>query len=442
MKKRVVSLLLALPLTLCALPALADAGQRAEILTYQDIQVVVNGESVPVQDMEPFILNGRVYIPADLAPNARWDEAANTVYFEEMAQIAVPAGEDATRAVSFRCKRSGLIKADGSLWTWGENYLGNGEEGGSGTPVHIMGDVASISMGNGTSLAIRKDGSLWAWGDNQEYTVGNGQDRGKQLTPVKILEDVVRASAGYETAAAVTADGGLYLWGSNRDGNLAADMLKGGPAKYMTPTRVMEGVADVSCNAYDRDAYVLALKQDGTVWSWGFNSYGQLGDGQTDLQAQLYVLDGGNYGRPRYDWQPRQILEGVIAIDAGSAFAAALKADGTLWTWGRDEKGCLGNGGITNAVGIYNKPCQSIPMQILDGVTAVRLGAYHGLALKTDGTLWAWGDRYGNVPVQLPIEGVVAFGAGFNSSIAVKADGTVWAWAVWNDPAQIPDITR
>ncbi|MBQ6508451.1 MAG: S-layer homology domain-containing protein, partial [Flexilinea sp.] len=192
---------------------------------------------------------------------------------EQTIEAADPQEEMAalmSRKFSAYYKRFGLVKSDGSLWTWGEKYLGNGERGGSNEPVHIMDDVDAVYMGQEASLAIKTDGTLWAWGNNYGRTIGNGQDGGEQLTPVKILDNVVTASMGSYTAAAVTGDGGLYIWGHNSDGNLADTIPSlGGIGQYLTPTRIMEGVADVSCNNANYGAFTMVLKQDGTLWTFG-----------------------------------------------------------------------------------------------------------------------------------------------------------------------------
>lgn len=183
--------------------------------------------------------------------------------------------------------------------------------------------------------------------------------------------------------------------------------------------------------------HTLDLKQDGTVWAWGNNDYGQLGDGTT--------LD-------RYTPVQVQGLDSVVAISAGSGFSLALKSDGTVWAWGGNWNGQLGDSSVAY---------RYIPVQVttLSSVVAIASGHYHNLAVKSDGTVWAWGwnihgvlgDGRWNIhdavvgdgnmndsssPVQVQgLGSVVDVAAGFLHSLALKSDGTVWAWGN-NDSGQ------
>ncbi|MFC5471295.1 immunoglobulin-like domain-containing protein, partial [Cohnella suwonensis] len=168
----------------------------------------------------------------------------------------------------------------------------------------------------------------------------------------------------------------------------------------------------------------MALKSDGTLWAWGDNDYGQLGDGTTTRR-----------------YTPVQVLSGVQAIAAGARHSLALKSDGTLWAWGDNSVGDLGDGTTID---------RHTPVQVLSGVQAVASRGFHSLALKSDGTLWAWGDNaYGQLgdgttinsstPVQV-LSDVQAIAAGFNHSLAVKSNGTLWAWGD-NDWGQLGDGT-
>jgi len=174
----------------------------------------------------------------------------------------------------------------------------------------------------------------------------------------------------------------------------------------------------------------LALKSDGTVWAWGRNDVGQLGDGTT---AERHT--------------PVQVhtLNGVTAIAAGQAHNLALKSDGTVWAWGGNDAGQLGDGTTTTP--------RPSPVQVhnLNGVTCVAAGDNHSLARKSDGTVWAWGGNgdgqlgdgnptsFRPSPVQVHnLSGVTAVAGGAEYSLALKSDGTVWAWGA-DDLGQLGD---
>jgi alpha-tubulin suppressor-like RCC1 family protein len=237
------------------------------------------------------------------------------------------------------------------------------------------------------------------------------------------------AAIGDHMGVGLRIDGTVWTWGtSNNPGGPQKWQLgrSGGPA----PAQVTDiaGVTQVATG----NAFVLALRSDGSVWSWGVNNLGQLGIG---LQS-----DNDSAFRDR----PVQVLnlDSVVAISAGGYHAVALKADGTVWTWGDGYWGQLGNG----TAGAGNVPLYAtVPVQVsgLTGVTAISAarGGQHTLALKSDGTVWAWGvntsrqigDGGGGdvraTAVQVSgLAGVASIAAGGAHSLALKGDGTLWAW--------------
>ena len=176
----------------------------------------------------------------------------------------------------------------------------------------------------------------------------------------------------------------------------------------------------------------VALRADGTVAAWGMNDYGQLGDGTTLRRVAPVNVAG---------------LDGVVAIAAGNIHTLALKADGTVWSWGYNGDGLLG-AGIADTQ-------RASPVQVLgssgplSGVVAIAAGVRHSLALKSDGTVWAWGFGYygslglgtpssQNRATQVPgVTGVTAIAASWHS-LALQADGHLWAWGL-NDSGQLAD---
>ncbi|WP_242592715.1 RCC1 domain-containing protein [Corallococcus exiguus] len=233
-----------------------------------------------------------------------------------------------------------------------------------------------------------------------------------------------RLVAGGVHSLAAKQDGTVWAWGYNFSGQLG----DGTSTRRLTPVRV-QGLTGVTALAAGYQ-HSLALNPDGTAWAWGYNASGQLGDGtHTDRSTPVQV----------------QGLPGVAALAAGDSHTLALKQDGTVWAWGYNAFGQLGDGTVTS------RPAP-VQVQGLTGIAALAAGYRHSLALKQDGTVWAWGQNSdgqlgdGTVtnrptPVQVPgLTGVVALAAGDAHSLALKQDGTVWAWG-YNAFGQLGDGT-
>lgn len=255
---------------------------------------------------------------------------------------------DGVISVSCGEKFTAALKVDGSLWVWGSGCLGNGIEPSQKvtTPVQIMTDVVAVSSGGIRSAAIKTDGSLWTWGKLETL----GLDC--QLTPVKTMDDVIAVSCGYWNTAAIKTDGSLWIWGSNDGGQLADGELHTFGSS-LTPRKVMDNVTSVSCGG----SQIAAVTADGTLWTWGGNDCGELGNGRTGTN---YLSDG----------TPIQLKPGIIANNVAFAICGNLntfiiKTDGSVWGCGRS----LYIGGISNGTDMYGYPMQTVPVQ-MPGVTA------------------------------------------------------------------------
>lgn len=349
----------------------------------------------------------------------------------------VQAAETFGTTISAGVAYSMVIKADGSLWAWGANgagQLGDGTRVKKLTPVKIMEEVASVSTARFSSMVIKYDGSLWAWGNNKYVHLGDGTETDR-LTPVKIMDGVAKVSTGESHTLAVKKDGSLWAWGLNEDGQLGDGTLE----DRLSPVKIMDGVADVSTGL----GYSMAIKTDGSLWTWGENDNGQLGDGTTENRLK-----------------PVKVMERIVSISAGDMHSAAIDADGSLWAWGSNSFGQIGdtNGNVKdNQLGY---PDQKTPLKIMDEVNSVSAGWGHTMAIKADGSLWAWGlnyfgelgnDRQGDesvfayaeagnaegitainyliqpTPIKV-MDGFEAVSAGSTHTLALKADGTLWAW--------------
>jgi len=236
-------------------------------------------------------------------------------------------------------------------------------------------------------------------------------------------------SAGNSFTVALKSDGTVWSWGYNYFGQLGDGTTT---TAKRTPVRVT-GLTDV-ISVSAGHTHTAVLKADGTVWTWGYNWYGQLGDG-TIINKHAPVQVTG--------------LTGVIAVSAGDEHTVALKADGTVWAWGHNWTGQLG----TSTTTMYQS---STPVQIvgLTGITAISAGHSHTVALKSDGTAWAWGNNshgqlgdgsttWGGVPQPVQVAGladIIAVSVGSRYTVALKADGTAWAWG-YNYYGQLGDGT-
>jgi RHS repeat-associated protein len=224
-------------------------------------------------------------------------------------------------------------------------------------------------------------------------------------------------AGGQYHSLAVASDGSVWAWGYNADGELG----DGTTASRLTPVQV-NGLSDATAVAAG-DLHSLALTGGGSVRSWGANAFGQLGDGTTANRTSPVQVSG---------------LSGVTAIAAGNYHSLALKSDGSVLAWGLNNAGQLGDGTTTNRT-------SPVTVQGLSGVVAVAAGglpgyAGHSVALKADGTVWAWGyGKNGQLglgstssvlnPQQVPgLAAVVAIAASGDNTYALEADGTVWAW--------------
>lgn len=227
------------------------------------------------------------------------------------------------------------------------------------------------------------------------------------------IEYYVSVSASGHSLA-LKSDGTLWAWGYNHYGQLG----DGTNTDRNTPVQIGSGYAAISAGG----AHTLALKVDGTLWAWGDNAGGQLGDG-TNESRNL----------------PTEIGSGYSVISAGSGHSMALKTDGTLWTWGYNNQGRLGDGTIINS---------NTPIQIGVGYSSISAGGSHSLALKVDGTLWAWGNNeFGQLadgtnenrytPVQIG-SGYVGIAAGGIHTLALKVDGKLYG-AGYNSYGQLGD---
>ena len=306
------------------------------------------------------------------------------------AGLAVPAGAydmghaDQLRIVSCGDDHTAVLKGDGTLWTMGHNgrgQLGNGSAEQSAAPVKVLDSVASVTCGRYETAAIQTDGSLWTWGLTQNRSLGQSP------------------------------------------GNVLNESL--GSMNQTLPFRVMEDVAAVACGWW----HTAAVRTDGSLWLWGDNRAGQLGNGIVGDQPSGHSWTDSVAGRPNTEPEPEtlfHVMDGVAAVACGETHTAALKRDGTLWTWGSNFWGQLGSPAIP-----MREDCPT-PTQVLDRVVAVSCGDNCTAAVRADGTLWMWGSipaepQEQPTPVKV-LDGVAAVSCGSHHVAAIGTDGSLWMW--------------
>ena len=269
------------------------------------------------------------------------------------------------------------LKGDGSIWTWGKNNsgeLGLNEQGPSSlrsSPTQIPGTWTSIiAKGVYTKGAI-KDGKLFMWGRNEQGECGQNSISNGYSSPTQVGTGTDWSQIGglnNSGGAGIKTDGTLWTWGQNHKGQLGLNTSQGEPGGTSSPTQI-PGTWSKCQGSYH---LTMGIKPDGTLWSWGSNSRGQLGHNESSGSPTT-----GNYSSPMQ-------LPGTWSDFAAAGNAGfGLKDDGTIWTWGNNQGGVLG----------LNEPTpswKSSPTQIgTDTTWDVVVGTT--FALKTDNTFWFWG---------------------------------------------------
>ena len=263
------------------------------------------------------------------------------------------------------------LKNDGTLYTWGHNssgQLGNGLTADTNRPAQVGTDTwKAVAAGENYSLALRSDGSLYAWGANGNGRLGDGTTV-RRTTPTQIGTDVWKAvAAGDKHSLAIKNDGSLHAWGNNSDGQLAVVTTT---SQLITPTQIGTDT-DWTAVAGGR-FHSLALKSGGTLHAWGSNSLSQLG---RPAATAAQRITPGQIGTDT-DWK---------ALAGGQQYSLAIKSDGRLYGWGSNANGQLG---INSTTG---KPRPSPAAGTgWDKVIGSRASSY-SLAIKSDGTLYSWG---------------------------------------------------
>ena len=311
------------------------------------------------------------------------------------------------------------------LFAWGFNNqgrLGLGDTTSRSSPVQVgtLTDWKQLAAGGGSVLCVKTDGTLWAWGDNTDGVLGLS-DRTARSSPVQvgILTNWKQIAKSNSTiTACIKTDGTLWTWGPNGDALAKVGALGQGLGQFgrvSSPVQVgsLTNWKQVGCGGF----HTACVKTDGTLWTWGDASTGQLGlgDGFTDMSSPVQVGTLTNWKQ----------------VAGGESHTACIKTDGTLWTWGENSSGQLG---------LLDRTARSSPVQVgvLTNWKQVVCGTFHTACIKTDGTLWTWGENSSgqlglqdianrSSPVQVGSltnwKQVSSLG---NYTACIKTDGTLW----------------
>jgi len=354
------------------------------------------------------------------------------------------------KAVSAGLNHTVAIDVHGLLWTWGSKGYSIFQDNGStwyyiqnySTPVviaHPNGKLwASISAGGDYTVAIDEVGSLWAWGRNHIGQLGDGTLNNRyEPVQIGIGNNWASVSAGTSHVIAIDTDNALWAWGSNGIGELG-DGTNGFENSRHSPIQIEPGTRWASVSAGSQSS--LAIRTDnyhplatlnGTLWVWGVRTPGMI-NGWSNTPHLIHHTT---------TW---------TAIYAGMEHSMAIREDGSLWAWGNNGEGQLGDG--TN--GFENYRSTLVQVGTDNDWLSISAGERHTVAIKADGSLWAWGsNRNGqlgdgtitpqrNTPIRIGTDDDWFYvSAGRFSTVAMRTDGSVWAWGN-NQLGQLGDGTR
>lgn len=345
-----------------------------------------------------------------------------------------------------------VVKNEGTVYTWGRNYhgqLGIGNTTDKNLPAAVttsgalLGkNIKKVDAGSDFSMVLTSDGTLYSWGTNSSGQLGNG-DNVESNVPVAVTtsgalsgKTITAFSAGDQHSIAVTSTGEVYAWGYNAYGQLGIGTNGSGVDKNVPTAVDMSGalngmiVTAVAAGGY----HSVALASNGTVYAWGINTSGEAGDGSTTAVRNTPVavdVSGVLAGKK------------IQAVAAGQNHCVVLADDGKVYTWGDNSYGQLGNGNNTDS----NVPVEVIMTGAIAGksIVAISAGELFSVALASDGTVYTWGynssgqlgngnTTSSNVPVAVTTSGVLAgktvtvIDAGSSHCLVVASDGSVYTW--------------
>lgn len=362
-----------------------------------------------------------------LGPNA------SAYYLATMSPVQI-AGTWSSASIQFGGTAALGIQSDGSLWVWGDNSYGECGQGSTtvanySSPVQVGTAWAQAVMGNGCWLGIKTNGTLWSCGLNAYGELGIG-NRKSQSSPVQIgtgtswtqVASGVPSTGTDSLSYAIRADGTLWGWGNNNDGALGQSDTK----SRSSPVQISGSWTQVASSNTGGSAY--GIQTNGSLWAWGGNASGQLGiSNLTSYSSPVQIGTSTLWSR----------------VVAGNQYVLAQQTNGTTWGWGAAYQGQLGDQSFID---------QSSPVQAMGSWTQVAAGNFTSFGIKSNGTLWGFGDNswyeinssggwpYGastNCYSPLQVTGswlqVTTAGNSYNGSsvsyaLGIQTNGTLWGW--------------
>jgi alpha-tubulin suppressor-like RCC1 family protein len=333
---------------------------------------------------------------------------------------------------------SAVLADEGVVNSFGADGFGqlgnNATLADSNAPVAVSGstNVVNVASGDYHGLAVLSDGTVKAWGRNSDGQLGNGSTTNAAV-PVNVstITNIFAVAAGTGHSLALRNDGTVWAWGLNANGQLG----DGSTTTRTTAVQVMIGAGNPLTGIVHVAAggtHSIALRNDGTVWAWGANNRGQLGDGTLTQRANPVQVLNNATGLG---------LTGIISISGGFQHSLACAVDGKTYSWGANGFRQLGDGTITDRN-------RAVNVGTADNAAQVAAGQYFSLVLRKDGTVIGWGYNFrgqlgdgtntnrSTASVAVGLTQVVAIAAGSSHSAAVRHDGTLWTWGL-NDKGQL-----
>jgi alpha-tubulin suppressor-like RCC1 family protein len=317
-------------------------------------------------------------------------------------------------------------KGNGALWCWGSSEFGQlGIDGIVSSPIALFvsalgQDVADVAAGSTHTCARTTTGTIACWGSNEGGEVGDGTNMDAP-SPVELKSlgnSNTQIALGTDHSCSRRADSSLFCWGRNGYGQVGDGTTDNANAPVLikvlgqTVTQVAPGTT-----------HTCALKSNGTVWCWGENTYEELGNGTSSTSYKPVEVVG---------------LEGVVDVVSGYDHTCARKKNGSLSCWGANDHGQLGTGSID-----FGGAGASNVITLGTDVAEVGAGEMHTCARKTDGSVWCWGGNMNGqvgdgttmdrtTPVEITTLGksVVKIAIGFDRSCAETNDGKLWCWGI------------